>query len=83
MVSRRVRLSTSSKRKCLWRWKVPDKQLSIPGLETPLLPLTMSYNPRRKPTGRPADRVTFLEKRITSLELELAILKIQMEKDYA
>ena len=61
-----------------------DKQLSIPGLETtPLLPLMMSYNPRRKPTGRPADPVTFLEKRITSLELDLAILKIQMENDYA
>jgi len=43
----------------------------------------MSYNPRRKPTSRPADRVTFLEKRITSFELELAILKIQMEKGYA
>ena len=61
-----------------------DKQLRIPGLETtPLLPLTMSSNPRRRPTDRPADRVAFLEKRITSLELELAILKIQMEKDYA
>jgi len=43
----------------------------------------MSYNPRRKPTGWPVDRVRFLEKRIASLELELAILKIQMEKDYA
>jgi len=62
---------------------VPDKQLPIPGLETPLLPLTMSYNPRRKPTDWPADRVTFLEKRIISVEMELAILKIQMEKDYA
>jgi len=83
MASRRARLPTSSKRKCLWRWKVPDKQLSIPGLELPLLPLTMSYNPRRKPTGWPADRVTFLEKRISSLEMELVILKIQMDKGYA
>jgi len=62
---------------------MPDKQLPIPGLEPSPLPLTMSYNPHRKPTGRPADRVKFLEKRISSLELELAILKIQMEKDYA
>jgi len=62
---------------------VPDKQLPIPGLEIPLLPLTMSYNPHRKLTGWPADRVTFLEKRITFLELELSILKIQLEKDYA
>jgi len=62
---------------------VPDKQLPIPGLEPEVLPLMMSYNPRRKPTGRPADPVTFLEKRIASLELELTILKIQMEKDYA
>ncbi len=62
---------------------MPDKQLPIPGLEPSLFPLTMSYRPRRKPTSWPADRVSFLEKRISSLELELAILKIQMEKDYA
>ena len=61
---------------------VPDKQPSIPGLEVPFLPLTMSYNPRRKPNGWPAARIAFLEKRIFSLEIELAILKIQMEKDY-
>jgi len=42
----------------------------------------MSYKPRRKTIGWPADRVRFLEKRISSLEIELAILKIQMEKDY-
>ena len=56
-----------------------DKQLPIPGLEAPPFPLTMSYNPRRKPTGWPADRVRILEKRISSLEMELAILKIQVE----
>jgi len=81
--SRRAKPPTSSKRKCLWRWKVPDKQLSIPGLEPSPLFLTMSYNPRPKPAGWSVDRVRFLEKRISSLELELAILKIQMEKNYA
>ena len=62
---------------------MPDKQLSIPGLEVSLGPLTMSYTPRRKPSSWPADRITFLEKRIASLEMELSILKIQMELGHA
>ena len=60
-----------------------NKQLPIPGLEPSPLLMTMSYNRRRKSSGYSADRLTVLEKRITSLELELAILKIQMENDYA
>lgn len=60
-----------------------DKQLQIPGLELPTNPLLMSYNPRRKNNGWPADRIAFLEKRIAALELELSLLKIQMEVDCA
>ena len=60
---------------------MPDKQLQIPGLEA--APLFLCLKSNRKVSIPPADRITFLEKRIISLEMELAIFKIQMEKDYA
>ena len=60
---------------------MPDRQLQIPGLEA--APLFLCRKSTRKVSIPPADRVAFLEKRITSLEMELVILKIQMEKDYA
>ena len=58
-----------------------DKQLPIPGLEPSSF--LMCLKSSRKMSGPQVDRITFLEKRIFSLEMELAILKIQMEKDYA
>ena len=60
---------------------MPDKQLSIPGLEA--APFFLCLKSTREVSAPPADRVIFLEKRISSLDLELAILKIQMEQDYA
>jgi len=60
-----------------------SNQPPIPGLEASSFPLLISYNPRRKATGWPNERIGYLEKRISALEVELAILKIQMEKDYA
>ena len=54
-----------------WRQKVSDKQPPIPGLE-PFYSLLS-----------PPDRITFVEKRVAALELEIAILKIQMERAYA
>lgn len=62
---------------------MPDKQLSIPGLETPPGSSLLSFSPPRKPAVRLVDRITFLEKRVADLELELLILKIQMEADHA
>ena len=68
---------------CRWRCPVaPDKQISIPGLE-PLLSSPPSRSRRPKRPAWPADQVAFLEKRISALEVDLSILKIQMEKDYA
>lgn len=58
-----------------------DKQLQIPGLESSQAPLCLK--PSRRLPDRPADRIAFLEKRIAVLELELSLLKIQMEVDYA
>jgi len=61
---------------------VSDKQPPIPGLEPAPGPLLMSYRSRRKATGWPEERVS-LERRISALEVELSILKIQLEKEYA
>ncbi len=58
-----------------------DKQLQIPGLESSPGLLCLK-SPRRLP-DRSAGRISFLEKRIAALELELSLLKIQMEVDYA
>lgn len=56
-----------------------DKQPSIPGLESP--PACLN-SPRKIPV-QPVDRIAFLEKRVVALELELFLLKIQMEVDCA
>lgn len=58
-----------------------DKQLQIPGLESSPAPLCLK--PLRRIPAQPADWIAFLEKRIAALELELSLLKIQMEVDYA
>ena len=60
---------------------MPDRQLQIPVLEA--APLILGLKSTRKVSIPPAYRITFLEKRISSLEMELAIFKIQIEKDYA
>jgi len=60
-----------------------NNQLPIPGLEpSPGIP-NLSYIPRRRTAGWSEDRITFLEKRTSALEVELSLMKIQMEKDYA
>ena len=57
-----------------------NKQLSIPGLE-PLLSSPPSRSRRHKRPTWAADRLRFLEKRIDEMELEISLMRIQMEKD--
>jgi len=53
---------------------MPDKQLAIPGLELPLW-----FSKRPKSSSR--DKIASLETRVLRLELEVALLGLQLEGD--
>ena len=57
-----------------------DKQLPIPGLEPHSCSLASPFKRHLESTSWPEDRLRLLENRVAALELELAILKIQMER---
>jgi len=61
---------------------MPDKQLPIPGLEVSPWSTRASSLPPQE-TDCAAGWITSLEKRVISLEMEMSILKIQMELDRA
>jgi len=58
---------------------VEYKQPAIPGFESSPGSSMISFRPPRKPACWQAERLTFLEKRIGALEVEISILKILME----
>jgi len=60
---------------------VLNKQLAIPGLEPSSA--KSSFRPGRKPAHSLEERITFLENKVAVLEMEVSLMKIQMERDFA
>ena len=58
---------------------MPDKQLPIPGLEPSFGSPGLEFSRPRKPTGCQMDLKKSLEERVAALEVELSVLKIQLE----
>ena len=60
-----------------------DRQPPIPGLEMVPASLLQGTRHPQKSSAQPVEELRLIKKRITSLEMEFSILKIQLEKDYA
>jgi len=58
---------------------IPDKQLSIPGL--PVLLPKNSKLARAPHTLTQDERIAFLESRVFQLEMEIALLRIQLDRE--